>query len=91
VAPAHVSCGLGILASSITIIIGITGLLPRGIILGSGLLLMGFFIAFCLLVRYVKPRDVRIGAARTFRELCQILVDERLACPGFPVSTVTIR
>jgi hypothetical protein len=91
VAPAHLSCALGILASLITIMIGMTGVLPLRVMLGSVLLLVGFFIAFCLLIRYVKPRDIRIGAARTFRELCQILVDERLACPGFPVSTVATR
>jgi hypothetical protein len=67
--------------------IGLTGLLPPRVTLGAGLSLAGFFATFCLVNRYVKPSDIRIGATRTFRELSQVLVGERVAWPGFPVST----
>jgi hypothetical protein len=86
-APAHLTCGIGIIASWITLVIGLTGILPRSTTLGAGLAFAGFFIAFCALNTCVKASNVRIGNTRTIRELCQVLVGERVAWPGFPVST----
>ena len=86
-APAHATCGIGIAASWVTLLIGLTGLLPRGVTVGAGFSVVGFFLAFCALNAYVKPADIRIGATRTFRDLSQVLVGERVAWPGFPVST----
>jgi hypothetical protein len=89
VAPAHATCAWGILLSWIAMCAGPTLGLPRRMIGGFALTLIGFVIAAYLLARHVKPADVRMGATRTFRDLCQVLAGEREAWPGFPVVART--
>ena len=92
VAPAHVACACGVVASYVLMMIGMVMRAWPGPPVGfvGAVCFVGFIIAAFVLDRRVKPCVVRIGAARTFRELCQVLAGERDAWPGFPV-TVTAR
>ena len=86
--PPHDSCALGIMASWIGLSLGLLGKLPPGGMIVSGVSLLCFWIGLRLLRKFLPhPSDVRVGNTRNFRELCQVLADERLAWPGFPVTT----
>jgi hypothetical protein len=88
VAPAHVTCGIGVVASYIVMMLGLflRRWLPLNLALAGAVCFVGFLISAFMLERWVKPADVRIGATRSFRDLCEVLVGERDAWPGFPVT-----
>ena len=90
-APAHVTCAAGICGSYILLMVGmlLRRWLPPHVALTGAVCFIGFVISAFVFDRRVKPLDIRIGAARTFRELCQVLAGERDAWPGFPVTVRT--
>jgi len=85
-APAQLACAHAVVASGGLLLLGLKcGSLRMA--LAGVVCLIGFCITVMMLRRFGAPVEIRIGATKTFRDLSQVLVGERVAWPGFPVST----
>jgi hypothetical protein len=88
VAPAQSACAAVLAACWVGSTLGCLRLIPPLMTLVWFAGGIASFIAMSIVSRTVKPVDVRIGTARTFRDLCEVLIGERLAFPGFPVMAM---
>jgi hypothetical protein len=86
-APVQEALGCGVWVSFGMICAGKWLNLPSAVIIAAVGFAVLFWVAAWVCGRTIEPHDVRLGDARTFRDLARIIAGERCALPGFPVIT----